>query len=357
MLGHVKIGCLDNQPQDPCTKDLARWQQLVDYLKIKAFVEQTLSSSIREGMHHLIRVSGLGGMKPNTICLGFYDDATPTDAIAKWQAKPRRKVRFYTSDNTNTDFDVDFPELRTPQEHKLLSSAEYVLMIQDVLKMQKNLCLFRHFDDLDKTKLFKNKKEHFVDVWPLNLFNPDTANYFDTTCLFLLQLACILHMVPGWKSTSTLRIFLCVDTQTHEAEKKEKKLSELLSQLRIPGLIRTIMWRHVTRLVHTDDDEEDPEEKREVELSILPGIHAQEVYPGTRSGSYFQHMSEEYTAEVNELIRSQCSQTSVVFMYLPRPPHDADLHTTYLHHLDIVTRNLPPTVLVHGLSTVTSTTL
>ena len=35
----------------------------------------------------------------------------------------------------------------------------------------------------------------FLDVWPKDLFDLNHSDEFDTSSLFQLQLACILHMV------------------------------------------------------------------------------------------------------------------------------------------------------------------
>ena len=68
-------------------------------------------------------------------------------------------------------------------------------------------------------------------------------------------------------------------------------------------------------------------------------------------------LTNEYLVEANEFILSKCTQTAVSFIYLPRPPTPTHTHTQYLDNLEKLTRGLPPSILVHGVSPVISTTL
>ena len=58
MLGHVSIGHLADMKTDALRSHKDHWLDFVDRIGVKAFVELTLSRSVREGSEHLLRLSG-----------------------------------------------------------------------------------------------------------------------------------------------------------------------------------------------------------------------------------------------------------------------------------------------------------
>lgn len=51
---------IDVVPTDPVQQQYNFWLSLVDKLGVKAFVDLTLSPSVRQGTQHLLRITGLG---------------------------------------------------------------------------------------------------------------------------------------------------------------------------------------------------------------------------------------------------------------------------------------------------------
>lgn len=86
VLGHVKVGEFSDYPSDndPTIAEYGKWLSFIDHMRVKAFAEVTMSRSIREGVQQLIRISGMGAMKPNTIILGFYDEEKLSDFFTKY---------------------------------------------------------------------------------------------------------------------------------------------------------------------------------------------------------------------------------------------------------------------------------
>lgn len=104
VIGHVEVASIEHMDHDPCAKSYAGWLSLVDFLKVKAFVELTVAPSLRQGIHQLVRISGIGAMKPNTVVIGFRDATFHGDDFAS-----------PFSPYATSQFDGTFESIRQPK--------------------------------------------------------------------------------------------------------------------------------------------------------------------------------------------------------------------------------------------------
>ncbi|XP_041750676.2 solute carrier family 12 member 9 isoform X2 [Coregonus clupeaformis] len=342
VLGHVKLGDLDTLPSDPVQQQYNFWLSLVDKLGVKAFVDLTLSPSVRQGTQHLLRITGLGGMKPNTLVLGFYDSCTPEDYFLQDPAFCESKG------SGGDDFGVDlpsmqahFPPVRHVESPRWLTPEEYVGIISDAIKMSKNVCLGRYFSQLQGESMGTKTDgaERIIDVWPFNLLQPSSTSTasVDVCSLFLLQMACVLNMANRWRH-ARMRIFLCVKAESSDQGwvVKEETYRELLRKLRIKASIKIVPWDSVVQL-YGQEQTQDPE---------LEGL--------TKPA---QALSEDFLSAVNSMLMEHSAEAAVRFLYLPRPPAHSSQSPKYLSQLEAVTYGLGPTLLIHGLTPVTCTEL
>ncbi|PAA93191.1 hypothetical protein BOX15_Mlig032640g1 [Macrostomum lignano] len=318
VLGHVfpSVLNLEQMVIDPSEEAMPEWLSIVDELKVKAFVELTVAPDVRAGAQQLIRISGLGGMKPNTVCLGFYESAAVREAarvadqqshepgVINLSASPSQHHGWFSTSSSTRD-------VATP--------GDYTRLLGDVLQMGKELLVLRHMHALDSNGLGGRGKRQ-IDVWPVNFFQPGLKGYIDTTCLLQLQFACILNSSRRWRRDCRIRVFLCVDAGSN-LDELTKQLDLLLGDLRIQAQTHILDWQHVVGEANPMSD-----------------------------GA----ISSAYLTAVNQCIRLQSPETAAAFLYLPRPPSDPRMHAQYLEQIDILTKDLPPTVLVHGLHKVFS---
>lgn len=313
VLGHIheEENSDDIVISDPCLSNYDQWLSYIDHLNVKAFVELTSATNLREGIRHLVRLSGIGAMKPNTILLGFKDNEPSVDELTAAH-----------SSFSTMKFQRLFP-LSLHHEESKQSALEYVSVIKDCLTLQKNVGLCRNFQSLNRSYLsrgnrgaflnFQSKRKKYLDIWLVDFLSPyKVTNITDTTSLFILQLASIVGRVPRWSKLS-LRIF----TFQKGIEKKdeEQKLKRMLDMLRIKA-----------------------------KTELLPASQTYEE-------------GKQYIQQMNELVMSRSKDTAVVFLYMPCLPHDDSKYPEFLDSLTTLTNYLPPTIIVRGVSPVMTTTL
>ena len=74
-------------------------------------------------------------MKPNTVIMGFYDDTNHPDDL---------------SSPGSPFFSPDFSGMLESEPEMRMTPEEYVGIVEDTLKLQKNVCLCRNFQSLDR---------------------------------------------------------------------------------------------------------------------------------------------------------------------------------------------------------------
>uniref|UniRef100_A0A0N5ALN1 Solute carrier family 12 member 9 n=1 Tax=Syphacia muris TaxID=451379 RepID=A0A0N5ALN1_9BILA len=307
------------------------WLSLVDYLKLKAFVELTIAKTIRDGAQQLIRLSGLGAMKPNTVILGFHELSPPEPILAESHLlKDLKFSRIDRAEVVEYFTAADYVPCELNGNCERLSSEEYVHILNDVLHVNKNLCVARHFHRLDKESLKTwNGEKRTIDVWPVCLQKPgETGLGWGNSSLFLLQMACILSMSSRWRSCTVLRVFICVNS-LQDMQRRERQLRQMLSMLRIKARSQVMPWDHV--VCHLGDENPSAPESVDLPLPYLSGM--------------------------NDLIKKNSGGAAICLLDLPVPPTDVSLSDSYLNVIRTLTEGLPPTLLVHGLSSVISTAL
>ncbi|KAF8568714.1 hypothetical protein P879_10081 [Paragonimus westermani] len=277
-----------------------------------------------------------------------------------------------------------------------LTPEDYVSFIHETLRLEMNVVLARHFDKivfedslsgLEKMRFYFSQWFHrsracelpceladsgfrgstenaphvfcrsstsnvikvnksrspFFDIWPVNLLNfvnqtpTQSSELIDRTGLFLLQLACLVARSPYWRSRRhppLLRVFFPLMPRFDDSD-ESSMLSSVSSAADLARL-----W--LGRLLH--------------DLRIQADIQLVSL-----DSAFFSGPSDAFSkiSSLNLFVRSNCDpDTTALFVYLPKPPdQNTSSPQAYLEQLDRLTRDLPPTLLAHGLHEVTSTSL
>jgi len=274
--------------------------------------------------------SGLGGMKPNILLLGFYRESSSVDELEDYRRGEEEKQKKMLFAKASRIRDVDtvmsqflpLEESRRVQEK--ISAKDYVGIIRDALTLGKNVGVVRNFAKLMRRISFakaatkSGDSQWYIDVWPV------VSRYGETrfTYELLLQLGTIIRMVQKWEKITKLRVVAIVDTQA-EASGEFERLSAMCLDLRIEARIEIIA------------------------MELQPAELISSVITTPRVGSL-----DDRNKALNALMKMHCNHTCVAFTYLPKPPSNPDQAGGYITALESLTDGLPPTIMMCGVEEV-----
>lgn len=223
------------------------WLKLRDMSNIKAFVQIALGPTLPWGVRNVYLGSGLGGMRPNITVLGFYDFV-----------KHGVELPFLSSFKDKNKI-TELPTDECRKERKV-SIGQWVQIVEDLIIMQATVAVAANFGTLNlpqpdvkrhhfwsQPKTSNSDTRKYIDLYPIQMSSINhlengksvLSTNFDTYTL-ILQLGAILATVPEWKySLYTLRVIVFVENQS-EVNDEKKRVSELLSTLRIEAEVKII---------------------------------------------------------------------------------------------------------------------
>ena len=279
VLGHVIVTEEFSSAVPESRRQHNTWTKYIDFSKIKAFVNITISPTIEWGARSIVLSSGLGGMRPNIVVLGFYnlDELRKTEPLVRVPTpQPSRPVTPRTSKNSRLQESMHHQRTKSTDDRlreKLRENLptdqdrsegavgiqSYLTVLEDLLlNLRVNVAIAKGFQDLEvpalrptrleraqamvglrQNETYSNVKK-FIDLWPIQMSaeiamgegarSMLTSN-FDTYTL-ILQLGCILNTVPSWKTAYSLRVIVFVEYES-DVEEERGRVKSLLTRLRI----------------------------------------------------------------------------------------------------------------------------
>nr|AZT78967.1 sodium/hydrogen exchanger 2b [Lateolabrax maculatus] len=340
--------------------------------KRKAFYAGVACDSFREGAETLLQASGLGRMKPNTLMMGFKRNwrTAGTEAVQSYVGILHDAFDFeYGTLILRINEGLDVSHIVEAEEEMLKAVREQQSLDNEMIPNGgKSRGMFRksrkHSQKVLMTRVsvcgpplpqvakmnerlmeasahFKKKQpKGTIDVWWL----------FDDGGLTLL-LPYILTTRKKWKD-SKLRIFIAGQPGRSELDKQEMK--SLLQKFRI----------NCTDINVIDDIHVQPRSDNLKKLEDM--IEPFRFHEGSKDAAQVEAMRKEepwkisdeelntfeektnLQVRLNELLQENSKSANVIIVSMPIARKESVSDFLYMAWLDILTKDLPPTLLIRG---------
>ncbi|XP_007563986.1 solute carrier family 12 member 1 isoform X1 [Poecilia formosa] len=351
---------------------MERNQQWLHKNKRKAFYAAVACDNFREGAETLLQASGLGRMKPNTLMIGFKRNwrTAETDAVQSYVGLLHDAFDFeYGTLVLRMNQGLDVSHLVEEEEEMLKAAKEQRALDNEMMPNGgKTKGLFRKSRHSSQQVLttrvsvcgppppqvakineklveasgqFKKKQpKGTIDVWWL----------FDDGGLTLL-LPYILTTRKKWKDCK-LRIFIAGQPGRTEIDKQEMR--SLLHKFRIKCIDITVVDDiHIKPRndnIKKLEDMIEPFRLHEGSKGRDQAAGIQKEYPWKITDAELSSFEEKTHLQVrlNELLQEHSKSANLIVLSLPIARKGSISDFLYMAWLDILTKDLPPIMLVRG---------
>ncbi|XP_014870994.1 solute carrier family 12 member 1 [Poecilia latipinna] len=351
---------------------MERNQQWLHKNKRKAFYAAVACDNFREGAETLLQASGLGRMKPNTLMIGFKRNwrTAETDAVQSYVGLLHDAFDFdYGTLVLRMNQGLDVSHLVEEEEEMLKAAKEQRALdnemmpnggktkglfrksrhsSQQVLTTRVSVCgppppqVAKMNEKLvEASGQFKKKQpKGTIDVWWL----------FDDGGLTLL-LPYILTTRKKWKDCK-LRIFIAGQPGRTEIDKQEMR--SLLHKFRIKcsdiTVVDDIHIKPRNDNIKKLEDMIEPFRLHEGSKGRDQAAGIQKEYPWKITDAELSSFEEKTHLQVrlNELLQEHSKSANLIVLSLPIARKGSISDFLYMAWLDILTKDLPPIMLVRG---------
>ncbi|XP_042365015.1 solute carrier family 12 member 2 [Plectropomus leopardus] len=388
--GHVRTGYRRPNFKDLAT-DQARYQRWLLKNETKAFYTPVFAEDMRQGTQYLLQAAGLGRLKPNTLVLGFKND---------WRDGDMMNVETYISMIHDAfDFQYGAVILRLKEgldvshiqgQDELLSSQEKSSGTKDVIvsidtskdsdadsskpsskatSLQNSPAIQKDDDDDGKAPtqplLKKDKKSPIV---PLNVCDQrlleasqqfqkkqgkgtvDVWWLFDDGGLTLL----IPYLLTNKKRWKDCKIRVFIGGKINRIDHDRRAMATLLSKFRIDFSDITVLGDINTKpkKEHVAAFEEIIEPYRlkedDMEQEAAERLKNSEPWRITDNELELYRAKTNRQIRLNELLKEHSSTANLIVISLPLARKGAVSSALYMAWLEVLSRDLPPILLVRG---------
>eukprot|EP00054_Salpingoeca_dolichothecata_P017555 m.105593 g.105593 ORF g.105593 m.105593 type:complete len:860 (+) comp22501_c0_seq4:38-2617(+) len=279
--------------------------RLKDERKLKIFPKVMVNPSVRRATQALLTGGGLGGLHPNTLVIGYYDE-------------PQQTAPSVFEDSDAAVF---------PPPGGQLLIEEYAGILYDATMLHLNVCVLRNFQ-----KMSKDHHHRSIDVWAC--IDTDRSGGAEALALLVLQLAAIVRSTDTWKKCARFRVMSLLLPGSSRVKDRARLLHTLRS-LRISNAS--------VHLVPVENNVASPD------YSTNPSI-AEHSFS---TGSSLPLTERARFALINKVVRRESCDAGVVFLGVPMPAGNEHTFPSFVDCIGSLSQDLPPTCMVFGTNTVT----